>query len=130
MRQTMNFQNKPDFTEEAAEQHNQELLYKILDAMYAAQTAHDRDCYLTEDGIAGTTRIMDVLMDTTEELFGYAPDIPEFDVEDADTYILPFTLAMFYARLSFCPMAGDDLSVLAELEYLMDAILSGDWFGE
>ena len=130
MRQNMEPMTTQMFAEEAAARHNRELLYKITDALRAAQTAYDTDAWFTPEGMAGTSRIMEVLTDSMGEILGGEPDLPLVDVTDTDTYILPFALAMLCARLNLRPMAGADLGLLAELDYKMDEILDGEWFDE
>ena len=130
MQQNMEPMNLRRFMEEAAVKHNRELLSKISVALATAQEANDVEAWLTDDGVAGISRIMDVLTQSIPELLGAKAEMPGIEVEDTDVCLLPFALAMLYARLNLQPMGGDHLGMLAELEYMMDAIISGEWFDE
>lgn len=116
------------FQERAAVKHNRELLYKLSDALSAAQEANEVETWLTEDGVEGISRLMDLLIESMPELLGKNTELPVIEVEDTDIFLLPFALTMLDARLTLLPADGNHLGMLAELEYMMDDILSGNWF--
>lgn len=128
MKQNMESMDQRRFMEKAAEKHKRELLHKISDALSVAQEENEAETWLTEEGTAGISRLMNLLTESIPELLETKTELPVIEVEDTDIFLLPFTLAMLYAGLNLVQVSGDQLGMLAELEYMMDAILSGDWF--